>query len=593
MSNVKKLFAVIFAVMAVMLMNTAVWAATITGTGYTFNTTTGELTITGSFSGIGSNAGFAKTDIKTVKTTSGAKLLSFHLFYGASNCTSIDLSNAEFSTTDCSSMFRDCNSLKSITFPSTSGFTSQVTDMQQMFMGCSSLTSLDLSSFDTHNVTNMYWMFYDCGTLTSLDLNSFDTTKVTNMGGMFQDCYKLTEIKGLNKFNTSEVTNMKNMFCGCNSVTTLAISNFDGSNVTKMAYMFRDCSSLTTINLQNFSSSNLTGYTDIFKNCTNLREITLGANFSVSKSMSLPNHSGWIKHTSERIYNTEPYIGEIVSGTDEYAVINNTSTQCYAPICYEYDEETKTLSLLGDIVVADRINEFPKKSEVLIVTAKEGTVLKGNLGFMFEKYTACKSIDLSNAQTAYTYNGVAYPEYGTYITSIYDMFYGCSSLEEINLSGFYTNSCTDFWGAFTGCTSLKSLDISLFDLSKAEYKEEMFKDCTSLSELKIGSFSIDTDMCLPNKPNYWVNSNDTNSIVSGSGEYATITNSSKATFLRAYPQGDVNSDKKADDEDAAILLKYLSGIKSETDFTEDEFARAYVNNDKKIDMLDVITILNN
>jgi surface protein len=67
--------------------------------------------------------------------------------------------------------------------------------MYEMFVACSDLTSLDLSSFDTHNVTNMGEMFCWDRRLESLDLSNFDTTNVTSYFHMFYDCSSLKYIK--------------------------------------------------------------------------------------------------------------------------------------------------------------------------------------------------------------------------------------------------------------------------------------------------------------------------------------------------------------------------------------------------------------
>jgi len=46
------------------------------------------------------------------------------------------------------------------------------------------------------------------------------------------------------------------------------------------------------------------------------------------------------------------------------------------------------------------------------------------------------------------------------VTNIRSMFHGCSSLEELNLSTFYTNNVTDMSCMFSGCSSLKELNLS-------------------------------------------------------------------------------------------------------------------------------------
>ena len=39
------------------------------------------------------------------------------------------------------------------------------------------------------------------------------------------------------------------------------------------------------------------------------------------------------------------------------------------------------------------------------------------------------------------------------------MFYGCSSLTNIDLSNFNTNNVTDMYGMFSGCSKLKKENV--------------------------------------------------------------------------------------------------------------------------------------
>ena len=43
------------------------------------------------------------------------------------------------------------------------------------------------------------------------------------------------------------------------------------------------------------------------------------------------------------------------------------------------------------------------------------------------------------------------------------MFYGCSSLKELNLNNFNTNNVTNMGGMFDGCSSLKELNLNIFN----------------------------------------------------------------------------------------------------------------------------------
>ena len=200
-----------------------------------------------------------------------------------SNCTSIDLSNADSSkVTNMGGMFSFCKQLTELDL---NGFdTSNVTHMGGLVSSCYALTTLDLSSFDTSNVTDMTAMF--SGTrLTSLDLSSFDTSKVTNMSQMFVACSSLTTLD-LSNFDTSNVTDMVQMFSGCSRLTSVDVSSFDTSKVTRMASMFSGCNNLTTLDVSGFDTSNATVIGAMFFGCYSLKSLDL-SNFDTSSATDM------------------------------------------------------------------------------------------------------------------------------------------------------------------------------------------------------------------------------------------------------------------------------------------------------------------
>ena len=63
-------------------------------------------------------------------------------------------------------------------------------------------------------------------------------------------------------------------------------------------------------------------------------------------------------------------------------------------------------------------------------------------------------------------------------------FTGCSNLKEIkNIENLYTNECTSMYQMFTMCSSLANLDLSGFDTSKVTNMNSMFYMCTSLTSI--------------------------------------------------------------------------------------------------------------
>lgn len=177
----------------------------------------------------------------------------------------IDFTGAN--TTNTSSMFQNCSSLKTLDF---SNFdTSYVTNMTSMFSGCSSLTSIKFGLLDTHSVTDMTSMFDNCSSLTSLDLSNFNTSRVTNMTAMFNQCTSLTDLN-LSSFNTSNVTNMTAMFNGLSSIEEIDIRSFSSNSIENAYAMFTSCPNLKTIYATNsFDLTNLSSAT-IFGGSINL-----------------------------------------------------------------------------------------------------------------------------------------------------------------------------------------------------------------------------------------------------------------------------------------------------------------------------------
>ena len=65
------------------------------------------------------------------------------------------------------------------------------------------------------------------------------------------------------------------------------------------------------------------------------------------------------------------------------------------------------------------------------------------------------------------------------------MFYGCSSLKEINLTNFNTNDVINMSHMFYGCSSLKELNLTNFDTSNVIDMKDMFSECSDELKNKI------------------------------------------------------------------------------------------------------------
>ena len=67
------------------------------------------------------------------------------------------------------------------------------------------------------------------------------------------------------------------------------------------------------------------------------------------------------------------------------------------------------------------------------------------------------------------------------------MFKGCSKLNNLDLSSFYTSKVTGMNSMFYDCGSLTSLDLSSFNTSNVTRTEYMFSNCRNINKLYLSS----------------------------------------------------------------------------------------------------------
>lgn len=142
----------------------------------------------------------------------------------------------------------------------------------------------------------------------------------------------------------------------------------------------------------------------------------------------------------------------------------------------------------------------------------------GYLNYREESALAQNSPTISNpACTLYTS-----PAIPINATSCRKMFYGCKSLENIDLSRFDTRNIINMCCMFTDCKNLKQLDLSGFntgnvremthmfsrcsnleqinlsglDTHNVEYMGQMFYGCKSLKQLDLSSFNTEKVLCM-------------------------------------------------------------------------------------------------
>lgn len=183
---------------------------------------------------------------------------------------------------------------------------------------------------------------------------------------------------------------------------------------------------------------------------------------------------------------------------------------------------------------------------------------------MFYNCSSLASLDLSGFDTSQ-------------VTNMNLIFYGCSSLAILDLSGFDTSRVTSMASMFKDCSSLASLDLSGFDTSKVTIMVSLFSGCSSLASLDLSEFdtsrvtninnmfdscSLDTVRCRPKqfyKSNNFIVPSSTGKWYDDKKEEMTDFSSDAATALYADPVYALGS-KLVNLQDLKAALETMSGL---------------------------------
>lgn len=76
------------------------------------------------------------------------------------------------------------------------------------------------------------------------------------------------------------------------------------------------------------------------------------------------------------------------------------------------------------------------------------------------------------------------------VTSMDNMFSGCTSLKTLNLTSFNTSKVQNMASMFHNCQALTELNLSGFDTANVTNMSNIFDSCESLTELNLSSFDI-------------------------------------------------------------------------------------------------------
>ncbi len=335
------------------------------------------------------------------------------------------------------------------------------TSCYNWFYKQTSLTSIKgLEYLNTEKVTTMLYMFFECSALESLDVSKFNTANVTNMNGMFEECAKIKKLD-VSNFNTEKVTDMGVMFFGCSSLKSLDLSNFNTANVTKMGQMFYNCSALTTIYGKEFDIDGA-NTDEMFLCCDNLKG---AASYNAKKT------DGAMAN-----YKTGYFTYKLVSWAE---FDSSTKTLTFKCGTKPNGSETLTVYDLGDGTYSPAWNDNEYTTVEFDASFSEARPTSCFEWFSQEALTSIKGMENFNTEKVVDMNS---------------MFYGCSALEDIDLSNFNTASVIDMGLMFGFCSKLKTLDVTSFNTGNVTNMAYMFNGCDALTTIYASDNFVTTNV---------------------------------------------------------------------------------------------------
>ena len=336
------------------------------------------------------------------------------------------------------------------------------------------------------------WFAYCMELKTISGLEYLNTSEVTDMDIMFMECSALESLD-LSHFNTSKVTTMSNMFFFCENLKTLDLSSFNTENVTDMSYMFGNCMGLTTIYVGSYwSTASVTESDGMFSGCSSLVG-GAGTTFSEDHTDKAYAHIDRADQPGYLTYGQSGGKGE----AEPYAVLSEDNTT----LTFYYDEqkasrngmnvgpfeastEDGNFSYDNVIINSGWNNQRETIKEVIFDDSFANCLTISSTAYWFFEFrNLTKIIGISNLKT-------------TNDANMAGMFYRCSSLVDLDVSGFNTDLVTNMSAMFYGCSSVTNLDVGGFNTQKVNSMDDMFCGCSSLTKLDVSGFNTDNVMAV-------------------------------------------------------------------------------------------------
>ena len=155
-------------------------------------------------------------------------------------------------------------------------------------------------------------------------------------------------------------------------------------------------------------------------------------------------------------------------------------------------DDTKAIKFIANskVVTEHQIGTSPAYMQLNgttleIHTAAKEFIFNEDCAIMFSGFNNSSYTKFENITTI-DFNGCINT---SKVTEMGRMFYGCKSLNSLDLSSFNTAKVTNMLQMFNGCEALNSLDLSSFNTAKVTNMGDMFFQCYALNSLDLSSFN--------------------------------------------------------------------------------------------------------
>lgn len=337
-----------------------------------------------------------------------------------SNSTTVDIKANE----DMSGLFKNVTSVSEIRNIDLLDL-SQCTSISGMFWGANRLSSISgLSNMQTENIIDMSHLFEGTTRLRSTDLRNWDVTNVNDMSFMFAGSY-ISDFSSIEHWDTGNVINMGSMFSSTRQVTSLDLSDWNVSKVQDMSNMFSSSRKLATIDLSSWNTSSCTDMSSMFESSQSLNAVRGISSFNMHNVKDMSSmFSSCIGLTDLDLENWD-----VVNVTDMSNMFNTTNLVNLGEISGWDVGKVRTFSGMFE--------NCPDLRNLNDVSAWEVSDFCTDLSKMFKQTGSAlpTNFDLKNWDVSN-------------VTTMSDMFYGCKSLEYLDISGWDTAKLTDASGMF-------------------------------------------------------------------------------------------------------------------------------------------------